>query len=129
MAADASHEEVLSDLLANYFLPDQQFDIICPHCGRLWRQCEPGGSAHRPFFPEEDQGLARALRQRLRRVLERFAGGLYRPWLWCLDDHQGCPMTTGALAGWPRGGARVIPARPRSVASSPSPSGYLMPPA
>ena len=72
---DASHEEVLSGLLADYFLPDQQFDIICPHCGRLWRQYEPGGSAHRPFLPEEDQGLARALRQRLRRVLERFAGG------------------------------------------------------
>ena len=72
---DASHEEVLSDLLANYFLPYQQFDIICPHCGRLWRQYEPAGSAHKPFLPEGDQGLARDLRQRLRRVLERFAGG------------------------------------------------------
>jgi hypothetical protein len=51
---DASHEEVLSDLLVGYFLPYQQMDIICLHCGRLWRQYEPGGSAHRPLLPEEE---------------------------------------------------------------------------
>jgi hypothetical protein len=50
---DASHHEVLYDLLAIHLLPYQQTDIICPHCGRLWRECEPGGSAHRPFLPEE----------------------------------------------------------------------------
>ena len=54
---DASHEDVMS-LLADYLLPEQQVDIICPHCGRLWRQCEPGEPAQRSFLPEEDQGLA-----------------------------------------------------------------------
>lgn len=50
---DASHEVVLFDLLTMYLMPHQRMDIICPHCGRLWRQDEPGGSAHKPFAPEE----------------------------------------------------------------------------
>jgi hypothetical protein len=50
---DATHEEVLSDLLVNYLQPHGRIDIICPHCGRLWRQDEPGGSAHRPLLPED----------------------------------------------------------------------------
>ncbi|WP_029373209.1 hypothetical protein [Mycobacterium sp. UM_WWY] len=49
---DASDSEVLSDLLTKYLLPHQRLDIICPACGRLWRQDAPGGSAHRSFLPE-----------------------------------------------------------------------------
>jgi hypothetical protein len=50
---DASHYEVLSDLLTRYVLPHRRLDIICPHCGRLWRQDEPGSSAQRSFHPED----------------------------------------------------------------------------
>ena len=49
---DASDGEVLSDLLDRYLLPYQRLDIICPHCGRLWRQEKPGDSAQRSFLPE-----------------------------------------------------------------------------
>jgi hypothetical protein len=50
---DGSHNEVLSDLLAAYLLPHRRLDILCPHCGRLWRQDEPGGSAHSSFRHED----------------------------------------------------------------------------
>jgi hypothetical protein len=105
---EASHEEAMSGLLADHILTYHQVDIICPQCGRLWRQYEPGGPAHRSFLPEQDRGLADALRRRLRRVPGRFAGGLSRPWHW---------------PGGRRGGARVIPARPRSAAPSSRPLG------
>lgn len=49
---DASDSDILSDLLDRYVLPYRRLDVICPRCGRLWRQDEPGEPAHRSFLPE-----------------------------------------------------------------------------
>jgi hypothetical protein len=49
---DATHQEILSDLWTIHFDPRRRLDVVCRHCGRLWRQNEPGSSEQKAFAPE-----------------------------------------------------------------------------
>jgi hypothetical protein len=53
MQVDYQHGEVLYDLLDVYLGPLRRNNIVCPHCGRLWRETAPGSPQQTSFLPEE----------------------------------------------------------------------------